>query len=219
MSITRFRNHLARPRKHYLWVWFIWLAVFYSIWAWLVFGRGQWPVAKAHWPMALSMALGSYVAGSTPMGGGTVGFPVLVLFFKMPATLGRDFSFAIQAIGMVSAAIFIIARRTPLAWSMLKGSMVGALVGLPLGIFFIAPFIPGLWIKLIFAVIWASFGVLHLYRLNEISSHEGMTEFDEHWDFRVGLVDRPLFGRDGSGGHGRGNRYGALFRADFALSL
>lgn len=188
MTIAAFRSHLARPRKHYLWIWFIWLACFYLVWAWLVFGRGNWPVAKAHWPMALSMALGSYVAGSTPMGGGTVGFPVLVLFFKMPATLGRDFSFAVQSIGMVSAAIFIIARRQPLAWSMLKGTMLGALIGLPMGIFFLAPFIPELWIKLVFAVIWASFGVLHLYRLNEIAAHEGMTEFDERWDFRVGLV-------------------------------
>jgi uncharacterized membrane protein YfcA len=175
-------------RKHFLWIWFLWLAAFYSVWAWLVFGEGQWPVAKAHWPMALSMALGSYVAGSTPMGGGSVGFPVLVLFFKMPASLGRDFSFAVQSIGMVSAAIFIIARRQPLAWSMLKGSIVGAVIGTPLGIFFVAPFVSELWIKLIFAVIWASFGVLHLYRLNEISSHVGMTEFDEHWDFRVGLL-------------------------------
>ena len=175
-------------RKHYLWIWFLWLAAFYSVWAWLVFGKGQWPVAKAHWPMALSMALGSYVAGSTPMGGGSVGFPVLVLFFKMPASLGRDFSFAVQSIGMVSAAIFIIARRQPLAWSMLKGSIVGAIIGTPLGIFFVAPFVSELWIKLIFAVIWASFGVLHLYRLNEISSHDGMTEFDERWDFRVGLL-------------------------------
>ena len=57
-----------------------------------------------------------------------------------------------------------------------------------MGIFFLAPFIPELWIKLVFAVIWASFGVLHLYRLNEISAHEGMTEFDERWDFRVGLA-------------------------------
>jgi uncharacterized protein len=175
-------------RKHHLWVWFLWLGVFYSVWAWLVFGRGQWGVARAHWPMALSMALGSYVAGSTPMGGGTVGFPVLVLFFGMPASLGRDFSFAVQSIGMVSAAIFIIVRRQPLAWSMLKGTMLGAVIGTPLGIFFLAPFIPGLWIKLVFAVIWASFGVLHLFRINEISSHDGMTEFDERWDFWVGLV-------------------------------
>ncbi len=136
-----------------------------------------------------SMALGSYVAGSTPMGGGTVGFPVLVLFFKMPATLGRDFSFAIQSIGMVSAAIFIIARRTPLAWSMLKGSMVGALVGFPLGIFLIAPFIPGLWIK---AHSLPSSGPASACSISIGSMKSrrmtGMTEFDERWDFRVGLA-------------------------------
>ncbi len=138
--------------------------------------------------MALAMALGSYVAGSTPMGGGTVGFPILVLLFGMPATLGRDFSFAVQSIGMVSAAIFIIARRQVLAWSMPQGAMLGAVLGTPLGIFYLAPLIPGLWIEIIFAVVWASFGILHLYRINEISGHDGMTEFDERWDFRVGLL-------------------------------
>ena len=179
---------IAPPRKHYLWVWFLWLAAFYGVWAFLVFAQGRWGDAKAHWPMALAMTLGSFVAGSTPMGGGTVGFPVLVLFFGMPASLGRDFSFAVQSIGMVSAAIFIIARRQPLAWSMLKGSMLGAVIGTPLGIFFLAPLIPELWIKLVFAIIWASFGVLHLYRINEIASHDGMTEFNERWDFRVGFA-------------------------------
>lgn len=181
-------------RKQHLWVWFLWLAVFYSVWSWLVFGLGQWEEAKAHWPIALAMALGSYAAGSTPMGGGTVGFPVLVLLFDMPATLGRDFSFAVQSIGMTSASIFILARRQPLAWSMLQGAMVGALVGTPLGIFFIAPFVPELWIKVIFAVVWASFGLLHLYRIGEIAGHSGMTEFDEGWDFRVGLALGALSG-------------------------
>ena len=103
------------PRKKHLWVWFVWLAGFYAVWVWLVFGHGLWEVARTHWPIALAMALGSYVAGSTPMGGGTVGFPVLVLLFEMPATLGRDFSFAVQSIGMTSASIFILARRQPLA--------------------------------------------------------------------------------------------------------
>lgn len=179
---------IVAPRKHHLWIWFVWLAGFYAVWAWIVFAHCRWGDAKAHWPMALAMALGSYVAGSTPMGGGTVGFPILVLLFGMPATLGRDFSFAVQSIGMVSAAIFILARRQVLAWSMLQGAMLGAVLGTPLGIFYLAPLIPGLWIEIIFAVVWASFGILHLYRINEISAHEGMTEFDERWDFRVGLL-------------------------------
>ncbi|WCL54684.1 sulfite exporter TauE/SafE family protein [Gimibacter soli] len=178
---------LLPARKKYYWVWFLWLAAFYSTWAWLNFGLGGWAAAVAHWPIAAAMAMGSYVAGSTPMGGGTVGFPVLVLFFDMPATLGRDFSFAVQSIGMTSATIFILARRQPLAWSLLKGAMLGSLIGTPFGIFFVAPFIPELWIKVIFAVVWASFGVLHLYRINEIAGHSGMTEFDERWDFRLGL--------------------------------
>ena len=177
---------MQQKLKHYLWVWLLWLLGFYTVWLYLVIGLNYWPEAKSHWPIAVAMAIGSYAAGSTPMGGGTVGFPVLVLLFELPATLGRDFSFAVQAIGMTSASIFILARRQPLAWAMLKGAMLGSLIGTPLGIWFIAPYIPGLWIKIVFAVVWASFGLLHLYRLNEIAGHNGMTEFNERWDFKVG---------------------------------
>jgi len=177
----------AAPKKH-LWIWFLWIVSFYGVWLWLMIGRGLWPVAQEHWPIALAMALGSYAAGSTPMGGGTVGFPVLVLLFDLPAQLGRDFSFAVQSIGMVSAGIFILARRQPLAWAMLKGAMLGSLLGLPLGILLVAPLVPALWIKLVFAVVWGSFGLLHLRRIGEIASHEGMTDFDERWDFKVGAL-------------------------------
>ena len=177
---------MQQKLKQYLWLWLLWLAGFYALWLYLVVGLGYWPEAKAHWPIAVAMAIGSYAAGSTPMGGGTVGFPVLVLLFELPATLGRDFSFAVQAIGMTSASIFILARRQPIAWAMLKGAMLGSLIGTPLGIWLIAPYIPGLWIKLVFAVVWASFGILHLYRINEIAGHSGMTEFNEKWDFKVG---------------------------------
>lgn len=179
---------LRKPEKQYLWVWFLWLLGFYLVWLWLVLGMGYWQAAKDHWPIALAMTLGSYVAGSTPMGGGTVGFPILVLLFDMPASLGRDFSFAVQSIGMTSASIFILVRRQPLAWALLKGAFLGALIGSPIGIFWIAPLIPELWVKVVFAVIWASFGLLHLYRLNEIAGHTGMIDFSEGWDFRLGLI-------------------------------
>ncbi|WP_264193087.1 sulfite exporter TauE/SafE family protein [Microbulbifer aggregans] len=134
------------------------------------------------------MAVGSYAAGSTPMGGGTVGFPVLVLLFDMPASIGRDFSFAVQSIGMVSASIFIFCRRQVLAWSMLRGALLGSLVATPLGILFFAPLVPGLWVKLAFAVIWGSFGVLHLYRLREITAHDHAGDPECPLDYRVGLL-------------------------------
>jgi len=134
------------------------------------------------------MAFGSYAAGSTPLGGGTVGFPVLVLLFHQPATLGRDFSFAIQSIGMTSASIFILCRRQPLEWVMLRWSLVGSLMGTPLGIIFIAPHIPGIAIKVIFAVIWASFGVLHMYRTEDICANVGETPAAHRFDRNVGFV-------------------------------
>jgi uncharacterized protein len=176
------------PPKQRLWIWFLWMLCFYGTWTFLVAGLGYWETAKEHWPMAAAMAVGSYAAGSTPMGGGTVGFPILVLLFNQPAELGRDFSFAVQSIGMVSASIFILSRRQPLAGAMLKGALIGATLGVPAGIFLVAPWVPALWIKVIFAVVWGSFGLLHLWRIGEIASHEGMTDFDERWDTRVGLA-------------------------------
>ncbi|AWL12289.1 hypothetical protein HMF8227_01816 [Saliniradius amylolyticus] len=174
--------------KPLLFIWLLPLVLFYLVWLWLVTEQGFWQEAFQHWPMAIAMALGSYAAGSTPMGGGTVGFPILVLLFDHPASMGRDFSFAIQAIGMTSASLFILARKQPLAQGILAGAMLGALVGVPVGLFWLAPVIPELWIKLLFAVIWAGFGLLHLTRLNEIASHSGMLEFDERWDFRLGIA-------------------------------
>ena len=182
------------PRKQSLRVWFLWLAGFYATWLWLVVVRGGWEDAKAHWPIAVAMALGSYVAGSTPMGGGTVGFPVLVLLFDTPASLGRDFSFAVQSIGMTSASIFILGRRQPLAWPMLEGALLGSTLGTPIGILLLAPWIPELWIKVVFAVVLASFGLLHLYRIGEIASHTGMTGLGERRDFRAGLALGSLAG-------------------------
>lgn len=172
-------------------IWFIWIALFYTCWLTVVITGNHWHTLAAHKGIAIAMALGSYAAGSTPMGGGTVGFPILVLLFKEAATMGRDFSFAVQSIGMTSASIFIIARRQPVEWPMVRWAMVGSLIGTPLGILYIAPLVPALVIKVLFAVVWCSFGVLHLYRLKELSRHEGLApgahRFDRNAGFLIGL--------------------------------
>ena len=167
---------------------FIWLALFYLAWMAIVATGGHLRTVIEHWPMAAAMAAGSYIAGSTPMGGGTVGFPVLVLLFDLPAALGRDFSFAVQSIGMTSASIYILCRRQPLEWPMLRAALPGALLGTPLGILFVAPLASDLFIKLLFAAMWCSFGLLHLRRINEITSYEGMTPHDLVFDRKVGFA-------------------------------
>lgn len=167
---------------------FAWLVLFYGAWFGIVLFGGHLQTVLQHWPMAVAMAAGSYVAGSTPMGGGTVGFPVLVLLMDLPATLGRDFSFAIQAVGMTSASIYILCGRQELEWPMLRAALPGTLIGTPLGIAFVAPLASDLFIKLLFAAMWCSFGLLHLRRINEITSYEGMTPHDISFDHRVGFI-------------------------------
>jgi uncharacterized membrane protein YfcA len=165
-----------------------WLVLFYGAWLAVVIFGDHFSTVIEHWPMAAAMAVGSYVAGSTPMGGGTVGFPVLVLLMDLPATLGRDFSFAIQAVGMTSASIYILCSRQELEWPMLRAALPGALIGTPLGILFVAPLASDLFIKLLFASMWCSFGLLHLRRINEITGYQGMTPHNIAFDHRVGFI-------------------------------
>lgn len=152
---------------------YYWLLAFFSVWLGLVISQGLWTTVREHWPIALAMAFGSYIAGSTPMGGGTVGFPVLVLFFDQPGSLGRNFGLAVQSIGMVSASIFIFSNRRPVDWQILRPAMMGSLIGTPLGALLVAPVVPDLWIKLVFAVVWCSFGMLHLVKLSELVAAKG----------------------------------------------
>lgn len=167
---------------------FVWLGVFYIAWLAIVISGEHWQTVFSHWPIALAMSFGSYIAGSTPMGGGTVGFPVLVLLFDMPGSLGRNFGLAVQSIGMVSAAIFIFSVRRPLHWRLLRSGLLGALIGTPLGAAFVAPVIPDLWVKLLFGIVWASFGIMHLVKLRELVSAEGMTGHWRRWDGPIGFV-------------------------------
>ena len=129
-----------------------WLATFYLVWLAIVIWGELGSNIQQHWGIAAAMAAGSYVAGSTPMGGGTVGFPVLVLLFDHSGAMGRDFAFAIQSIGMVSASIYILTRgnrqvsrersaqNQPIFvdWQLIRPALLGSLISTPLGVIWLA---------------------------------------------------------------------------------
>jgi len=171
-----------------LWLFGLWLLLFYSTWLTVVWWQGQWTTVQEHWPIALAMALGSYVAGSTPMGGGTVGFPVLVLLFEMPGSLGRNFGLAVQSIGMVSASIYILCVGRPVDWGLLRPAMLGAVLGMPVGAAGVALFVPDIWVKLLFAIVWCSFGIMHLLKLRELVAATGISDRWRAWDRTIGLA-------------------------------
>lgn len=169
-------------------IFLIWLAIFYTSWLGIVILVDGWQAILNHWPIAAAMALGSYFAGSTPMGGGTVGFPVLTLFFDYPASMGRNFGLAVQSIGMVSASIYILAMRRPIDRAILLPALVGAAIATPLGAAFLAPGASDLLVKLIFAVIWAGFGVIHWLKIADIVKPEGLRVSHERLDTPIGLA-------------------------------
>ena len=147
-----------------------------------------WAAVGEHWPMSLVMILGSLVAGSTPMGGGTVAFPILVLVFGQPASNARNFAFIIQAVGMTSAMLFIIGRRVALPVRVLVGSTGGAAIGLGVGTFLIAPHVQASLVKLLFSCLWMSFGLMTLAKNTEICGLKGKGPGETVSAELVGLV-------------------------------
>jgi len=172
------------PRRAFI----VWLALWYAAWAAIVLLGGHAGAVSSHWPIALAMAIGSYFAGSTPMGGGAIGFPVLVLILGEPATLGRDFSLAVQSIGMTSASIYILVTRRPLERTLLAWTLLGVTVATPLAAAFAAGRVSDLWIKLLFAVIWCSFGIMHFVKMREIVAVKGVTRTSTTLDREIGLA-------------------------------
>lgn len=170
------------------WLFSAWLLVFYTAWLGIVVSAGLWPVVCAHWPVSVAMAGGSFVGGSSPVAGGTVGFPLLVYVFDHPAKLGRNFSLAIQSIGMVSASIYILTRRRKVEWRILRFALVGAAVAMPIGMSCVAPNVGDVSVKVLFSVVYASFGLLHMVRLRDIVANEGPSRTRFAADPAIGFV-------------------------------
>ena len=82
-------------------------------WLVAVSAAGLWDRALSHWEAAVTMIFGSFLAGSSPEGGGAVAFPVFTKVLHTPAEVARTFSLAIQAVGMtVASLVILLARRT-----------------------------------------------------------------------------------------------------------
>jgi len=86
------------------------------IWLGFVTLAGHWGRVSDQWASALTMVFGSFVAGSTPQGGGAVAFPVFTKVLDIDASVARTFSLCIQSIGMTAASASIIINRRVVAW-------------------------------------------------------------------------------------------------------
>ena len=139
---------------------------------WLTIGLRENALQESftnYYPMMIAMVVGSMIAGSTPLGGGVVAFPVAVLVLGLTPQQGRDFSLFIQSVGL-SAATYLIFTRKPALLQDLYNiiaiscfvSVIGVIIGFQLTV---SPFI----INLIYTTVVASFAIILAY-VNYVSS-------------------------------------------------
>jgi len=138
------------------WVYFVALACVYAVWVSVVSAKDLWGEVAANWQYALTMAFGSFVAGSTPAGGGSVAFPVLTKVLHDPSVEAKAFSLMIQSVGMSMATVLILSRRIKLIPGILLWVTVGGVAGQLLGVFLPAS---SMVARLLFTAVAAVFGV------------------------------------------------------------
>lgn len=82
------------------------------MWAASLTSNSLWgAIYEEYWSGALGMVLGSFIAGSTPLGGGVIAFPIAVLILELTPSEGRDVSVMIQSIGMNAAAWILVTTK------------------------------------------------------------------------------------------------------------
>ncbi len=107
--------------------------VFTLSWVAFVINQGHLERVRVQWRAAGTMVFGSFVAGSTPQGGGAVAFPVFTKVLEVPAAVARSFSLSIQASGMVMAALTIVIAGRKIDWGALRRGVVGGGIGFGFG--------------------------------------------------------------------------------------
>lgn len=124
------------------------------------------------------MVFGSFIAGVSSEGGGAVAFPVFTLVFELKPEIARNFSLAIQSIGMTAATLLLVDYRTKFyAPAIIYGS-IGGIIGFILGSFISSNGINMALLKLVFVSLWLSFGIT-LYRIHRAKGKVVIQEKNE----------------------------------------
>ena len=108
-------------------IWFIWF--FMTGYSQII------DLFTSYFPIMVIMLFGSFVAGSTSLGGGAVAFPVFTKVLSIPSDTALVFSLAIQSIGMTAASLMLLLSRTPIVKKVILISVIPGAFGVYLGLF------------------------------------------------------------------------------------
>ncbi len=143
------------------------------VWLGLAVGFGLLDRVADNWRSALTMLGGSFLAGSSPEGGGAVAFPVFTKALHVPGSVARTFGLCIQAVGMSMAVLAIVLHRRAVHWRSAAigsaGAVVGFLTAVALwgdgGAVFWPMSIGTPWVKATFSIVLATTSVLMIRHL------------------------------------------------------
>lgn len=127
--------------------------------------------------IALTMALGSFVAGGTALGGGAVAFPVMTKVLAIEPATAKVFSLAIQSFGMTAAAITIFCRRIPIYTNIVFMALPMSALGVAISLLYVAPFAPRLLVKSIFSFLLLCFAITMVLRWWRKAHHQSSAEY------------------------------------------
>ena len=162
---------LKTTRRRIPFLYFLFLVIVLT--CWIVYVRNTDLVALygRRWQAALTMIFGSFIAGSSPEGSAAISYPIFTLGLNIPPAVARNFSFAIQSIGMTSATLLILGLRIKVEWNYILYVTIGGIFGLFFGTWYIVPLISPIIAKLFFVSLWLSFGIA-LWRENRRPTRE-----------------------------------------------
>jgi uncharacterized membrane protein YfcA len=128
--------------------------------AWLIFG-GRYALHHliVDWRFALTMVFGSLVGGGTSEGGGAIAFPIFTKLLHVAPRDARNFSLAIQSVGMGAASLSILYNRIPIERRALLYAGLPGIAGVAAGAYFVAPHIVPVFVRTSFTVLVSSMGV------------------------------------------------------------
>lgn len=153
--------------------------------AWTVSGvlTASWGVAVVagdlstrvadQWESGITMLFGSFLAGSSPEGGGAVAFPVFTKGLHIPGAVARSFGLSIQAVGMGVATLAILLHRRPIhlratilgSLAAIAGFLVALFVFGDRSVVFWPSEVPTAWVKATFSIVLATTSLMMVRRL------------------------------------------------------
>ncbi len=165
------------------------------VWFVGVTATGNWGRVVDNLVATVTMIFGSFVAGSTPQGGGAVAFPVFTKGLEVPAEVARTFSLCIQTIGMGAASAAIIIRGRTIDVRAILLSLPAALVGFGAGVLLLGdgdePFLPstlpGPYVKVSFTLLVAGMAFV-VYLGSKRPLREVRTSVEPFGPRQIGVV-------------------------------